>query len=501
MNLSLANKGETFWIYLVSFLFIALNVVLIANEFFYLSIIPLILVVLLVAIFALDKLLLLAVFVTPLSVQLSDLIEGYEFDLSLPSEPLLIGILLIFLMKYLYEGKFDKKVLYHPVSIAIFFNLIWIGITSMTSTMPLVSVKFLAARIWFIVAFYLLASQMFRKFENIGKYTWVYILAFLIVVGYAWVRHGRYGFFSQQAAHFVVQPFYNDHTSYGATLAMLIPLSIAFILTGGETSMLRRISLWVVLAILLIATVFSYTRAAWVSIVAALGVFMIVWLRIKFFYVAVLGVAVMTVLYSYRSEIMLQLEQNRQDSSEDLMEHVKSISNVATDASNLERLNRWSCAWRMFKEKPLFGWGPGTYMFNYAPFQLERQKTEISTNSANLGNAHSEYIGPLAESGFVGTLSILSIVILTTITGLRNWFKSRDRKVKILSLALLLGLITYYLHGLLNNFLDTDKASALFWGYTAAIVAIDIYHRSEGPGQKKIAGGEGTMERNRYPEW
>jgi len=156
---------------------------------------------------------------------------------------------------------------------------------------------------------------------------------------------------------------------------------------------------------------------------------------------------------------------------------VKSISNVATDASNLERLNRWSCAWRMFKEKPILGWGPGTYMFNYAPFQLKREKTEISTNAADHGNAHSEYIGPLTESGILGTLSFLAIVILTIVTGIRNWYRIKDRKVRILSLALLLGLITYYLHGLLNNFLDTDKASALFWGFTAAIVSIDLYHR------------------------
>ena len=126
----------------------------------------------------------------------------------------------------------------------------------------------------------------------------------------------------------------------------------------------------------------------------------------------------------------------------------------------------------------MFGWGPGTYMFQYAPFQLEREKTEISTNAADMGNAHSEYIGPLAESGFIGTISILSIVVLTILTGLRNWFMSKNRKVRIISMMLLLGLITYYLHGLLNNFLDTDKASALFWGFTAALVAIDIYHRN-----------------------
>ena len=150
MNFSLANKGETFWVYLVSFLFISLNAVLIATEFFYFSLIPLVLVIILVAIFALDKLLLLAVFVTPLSIQLSEFIEGYDFNLSLPSEPFLVGVLLIVLMKFLYEGKFDKKILYHPVSIVIAFNLLWIAITCITSTMPIVSFKFLIARIWFL---------------------------------------------------------------------------------------------------------------------------------------------------------------------------------------------------------------------------------------------------------------------------------------------------------------------------------------------------------------
>jgi hypothetical protein len=44
-------------------------------------------------------------------------------------------------------------------------------------------------------------------------------------------------------------------------------------------------------------------------------------------------------------------------------------------------------------------------------------------------------------------------------------------------MAVLVGLVSYYLHGLLNNFLDTDKISALFWGFTAMLVAMDIYHR------------------------
>ena len=477
MKINMANKRETYLVYLVSFLFIALNTFLIAKEFFYFSFVPLVLLIVLIAVYALDKMVLIAVFVTPLSIQLSDIIEGYDFDLSLPSEPLLIGILLFFLLKYLFEGRFDRKILYHPVTITILLNLVWIFITSITSTMPLVSFKFLIARIWFFLAFYLLATQIFRKIENIQVYTWTYIVPFLIVIGYAWVRHAGFGFFNQQAAHFVVQPFYNDHTSYGAILAMLLPVSLGFLIIQGRVMLIQKVSVWMVLLILFMAVVFSYTRAAWVSLAGALGVFLIIRFRIKFSYLAILSFVFLAFLYSNRSEIKIKLEQNRQTSSEDLLEHVKSISNVATDASNLERLNRWSCAWRMFKLKPVFGWGPGTYMFQYAPFQLEREKTEISTNAANLGNAHSEYIGPLAESGVLGTISFLAIVISTIITGVRLWYRVQDRNIRILSLSLLLGLMTYYLHGFLNNFLDTDKASALFWAFTAAIVTIDVYHR------------------------
>jgi hypothetical protein len=48
-----------------------------------------------------------------------------------------------------------------------------------------------------------------------------------------------------------------------------------------------------------------------------------------------------------------------------------------------------------------------------------------------------------------------------------------------LALVVILGLTTYYIHGVLNNFLDTDKMSALFWGFTAAIVALDLKFRKE----------------------
>jgi O-antigen ligase len=130
----------------------------------------------------------------------------------------------------------------------------------------------------------------------------------------------------------------------------------------------------------------------------------------------------------------------------------------------------------MFQKHPGVGFGPGTYAFKYAPFQFSYEKTIISTNAGNKGNAHSEYIGPLAESGVLGLLTFVAIVAMIFYTGIALYYKMEQGSLRALLLAIILGLITYFIHGFLNNFLDTDKASVPVWGFAAAIVAIQLYH-------------------------
>jgi O-antigen ligase len=98
-----------------------------------------------------------------------------------------------------------------------------------------------------------------------------------------------------------------------------------------------------------------------------------------------------------------------------------------------------------------------------------------------MGNAHSEYIGPLSESGVLGMLTFLGIVVTTIITGIRIFRRSGSAEVRSLGLIVTLGLISYYVHGIMNNFLDTDKASVPFWAFTAMLVALDLYHRNKQP--------------------
>jgi O-antigen ligase len=186
-------------------------------------------------------------------------------------------------------------------------------------------------------------------------------------------------------------------------------------------------------------------------------------------------ITVLVVLFSFQHQIIDMLEKNKQDSSNNLVEHVRSISNISSDASNLERINRWQAAIRLYNERPFFGWGPGTYQFVYAPFQRSKEKTIISTNAGDGGNAHSEYIGPLAEMGVIGMLLVFLLVGVMIYRGLNTYKKARNNESRILTLSATLALISYFVHGLLNNFLDTDKLSVPVWGLMAIIVVMDVY--------------------------
>lgn len=458
-------------VYVVTAIFVLLNTYMVYKEMYYAILIPVACIMLIMYIFSLEKVLLLAVFATPLAINIGDYDMGVS--ISVPSEPLLIGILFFFILKILLEGGIERRIVRHPVTIAILFNLGWMLITAITSDIPIVSFKYLLSRLWFIIPVYFGGLMLFRNKTNIRIFTWAYVLSLLIVIFYTTYVHMGYGF-SEKAGHWVMSPFYNDHTAYGVILALFIPVMVGLVF-DKSISVNQRIFSAVSVVILLVALYLSYSRAAWVSVGFAIGVLILVKLHIKFKWIALSITGLLLIFFTFKFEILDKLEKNKQDSSANFIEHLESILNISSDASNLERINRWQAALRMFSDKPVVGWGPGTYQFEYAPFQRSKEKTIISTNLGDHGNAHSEYIGPLAESGLPGLLSVLFIMITVLYTGFNAHKNSSNPQTRIIALSATLGLITYFVHGLMNNFLNTDKASVPFWGFVAIIVALDLY--------------------------
>ncbi len=441
------------------------------KDVYWFFLLPLALVILVYYLISLDKIVLFITFLTPFAIELRGMEGG--LGVSLPTEPLMFGVLLLFVANLLLERSYDKKAASHPISYIIYASLLWMFFTSLTSEIPLVSFKYLLSRLWFVVPFYFVAVVMFKKVSNIKKFMLLYMAALSVIVIYTVIQHAKYGF-DEEAGHWVMSPFYNDHTAYGAILAMFLPVGVGFLFYPGMTKT-ARLFVFVSLSIMVLGIVLSYGRAAWISVLVAIGVFAVVLMRIKFYVLAGSFLLFVGIFFTFQNQILDKLSKNKQDSSGNLTEHVQSISNISSDASNLERINRWQAALRLFDERPIVGWGPGTYQFVYSPFQSSQEKTIISTNLGDKGNAHSEYLGSLADMGIPGMFIVIILIIFVIITGLKI-YKYGDVNVRYLALMALLGLITYFTHGFLNNFLDTDKLSVPFWGFIAVLVALDIYH-------------------------
>jgi len=126
--LNLIEKYKIYLVYAVSIAFIVLNCYLIIQDKYYALLTPILLIFLFLYIFSLDKLILLITFLTPIAINYKDPDMG--IGITLPTEPLLLGVLVVFILKLFYDGGFNRKVVTHPVSIFIIINLVWLGITT-----------------------------------------------------------------------------------------------------------------------------------------------------------------------------------------------------------------------------------------------------------------------------------------------------------------------------------------------------------------------------------
>ena len=429
------------------------------------------------AILRVDLLLTLIAFLTPMSTSLQELgiHNPIGLEMSLPTEPLLFGLMFIAWIKMFSDKELFKDLYKHPISIAIIVYLVWLLITAISSSVPMASIKLLITRLWFISSFYLLAYSWFQENKNIHRFVKAYLLGLCLVAIYTIVIHATKGF-EHEAAHWVMSPFFKDHTSYGMALALILPFGFYMRKWASKDKISALFT--VVLVILILATVLSYTRAAWLSLIVAACVFVIMKLRIRFS-LLFSGIAIFTsLLCVFQSDILMALEKNSQDSSDSFMEHVESMFNISTDASNLERINRWKSAIRLFEERPHVGWGAGTYQFNYAPYQNHFEKSIISTNAGNMGNAHSEYLSVLAETGWPGLLIFLVLIVMIFTKAIVLYHKLADKQEQWMLMACILGLTTYFTHAFLNNFLDMDKASVPIWAFVAIIVVLDQRHQN-----------------------
>jgi len=370
------------------------------------------------------------------------------WKINLPTEPL-IATLGVGLTWFIFKNPGTVR--------ALFFNhfllkisAAWIGglaISACFSTMPLVSWKYwvVEAGHWWVFA---VGLAMFPSVWPQALRLFAFSMAGVAV--YTLIHHSFYGFRADQAL-LAPMPFFPENTLYAAVLAML------FFLMQGAWEQRKTVKKGLT-PVFLAALVFSFCRAAWLSVLVAGFVSSLLIFRKKWRLIAFSGLLLLACGFVCRDWIF---------------EKMKS------DVSSLERLNRFAAALRMAQEKPLTGFGTGTFQFQYIPFQKAEEMTRISAREPVLerspltygrgGGAHSEFFQALAEAGWPGLLLWAALIIAALNEGFKLVFFEKNTKSRRIALALALSLLTFFIHSFANNMLHDGRIAALFWGILVAI--------------------------------
>ncbi len=395
--------------------------------------------------------------------------EGAGLGTDLPSEPLML-ILTGITFGTLLTRNFSLKLHYvtQPIFILIFLHLFWIFITSFNSTFLLVSVKLLLAKIWYVFPFFILPLIFVKYNYDLEKayrilYKFLFV-AILIVL----VRHALLDF-SFAASYEVVRPFFRNHVNYAAISVVCLPFVWAFMRINTLRNISNKMMIFVFMTFVT-GIYFSYTRAAILSMVIAVGAwYIITYKKVKYALAVSSFIALVGIVYLSWNNKYMDLAPNFEKTiSHTEFDNLIEATYKLEDISSMERVYRWMAGIEMIKDRFWLGFGPGTFYSNYKAYSISRFQTYVSDNPDQSG-IHNYFLMTWVEQGFIGFILFIALCFTLLIEGERIYHRCSDREDKYIVMAATLGLIIIFAMCLINDLIETDKVGPFFF-FNAAIL-------------------------------
>ncbi|MGO8674181.1 MAG: O-antigen ligase family protein [Capsulimonadaceae bacterium] len=216
-----------------------------------------------------------------------------------------------------------------------------------------------------------------------------------------------------------VMAIFGNHEQAGSFLMMFLPIAAAFALqrgVGEKLSWAAQVS-----TVILAATViFTRTRSAWIG---------------EFVGLCTLGT--LSFLYAQRSQVKEKISKHQligpaliliiglvalvlsSDTQQLLSKRLATFHNLSDDGSLADRLHRWRAGCSMVFERPVTGWGLGSY-----PVLIRRWTGTsdppawvIAHGTGHQNLAHNFWVQWAADAGGVGLVLFIGAVVTFLICG------------------------------------------------------------------------------------
>jgi O-antigen ligase len=416
--------------------------------------------------------LLLLFFSIPFSIEVP--LVGNELMLDVPVEPLLLMLSAMVVAISLARRGLKVDFWSHPLVLIILLQLIWSIASTMGSDLPGASLKYLIQKGWFILACVGLPYLYLREPGRYKSLWATYALGLLIVLVLSTIRHGMAGFAWGDDINIHVRPFYINHVLYGCAAAMLVPIAWALLLWRRQQGE-KTIFPIILLSMALLATLFSYTRASWLSLFLMLAVVLLVRTRLFVHMLAfVLVFVVVLVVWLLRDNQYLEYapDFDKTVMHWDLDQHLEATMS-GKDLSGMERIYRWVAAKRMIEERPLLGSGPDSFYPTYFSRSVETFRTYVSDNPER-STTHNYFLMLTAEQGIPALLLFLIGLLYFFYRSYRLYLRAKEPFYRTLLFAMIMLMVVFISHQFLNDLVENNKIGILYYLLIGMLVRVDI---------------------------
>lgn len=398
----------------------------------------------------------------------------YNFTASLgtdlPDEPLMLiaSFAALIYMTWRRAELSYKKI--HPLLWLILLQFAWMILTVIASTDVLLSFKYALAKTWYLLAFVALPLILFRDEKIFKRSMLLLLVSMLLVMTLALVRHAWYNW-SFEEVNTALAPFYRNHVTYSALLVFMVPVQIAVIRLCKTRS--TKFFLIAVLVLMFAALYFSYSRGAWLALIAGLFSYWLLKKRLMFTGFLFLVVAVTGAFIFFKNNNrFLQLSSDYKSTifHTDFREHLIATYRLK-DMSNAERMNRWVAGVRMIGDNWKTGIGPSTFYPAYQEYTLPAFRTYVSKNPEH-STVHNYFLLMIIEQGMMGLLLFISL--LTALFWYAQKIYNRANGFwKITIAAVTAILVMECVVNFLSDMIETDKAGSVFYLCIAVMIIAD----------------------------
>jgi len=388
------------------------------------------------------------------------LVTAFMLPISLNAASVALGMTALFWVgKMIAQGQIGIR--QSPFDFRIMAFVLWSGLSMLYSPDregSFYNYYHLMGR--YILLYYLVISNV-NSLSQVRRLIWAVLLSAAVVSVYGFYQY----FFSgldvtatgwidgEQFPDIKVRIFstlQNPNLLAGFLVTVMAVASGIGLYTPGRR---RRLLLFGLAGVLGVCLLLTYSRGAWLSALAVLGVCGMIYNRRLLWLVLFLPVLALL-------------------AHDAVSERLLSIMNPVDTSCSL-RLAVWESTVAMIMDHPLTGVGWGAYQLVYPSYDFF-----VLNQATTIYHAHNMYLHLAAETGLPGLAAFLSIMVGHIRLALSSFRQARDKRTRGMMLGILAAFAGIAVSGMTDYVMYNVQIAMLFWLLNAVVISAQPGNRA-----------------------